>query len=98
MTEPWRAAGGVDKFPEEIGRVRVCVTGGGGAETGIDADEESDEVRGEVVDEVVWEVGVIGGWTVACGSFAFLGDRRARGRRFCSGHCARRGAAFGGYG
>lgn len=35
-------AGGVEEFPEEVGRVRVGVAGEGGADAGVGADEDAD--------------------------------------------------------
>jgi hypothetical protein len=51
--------------------VRVGVTGGGGADAGVYADEDADEVGGEGVCEEVCEVGVFAGRGVA-GGWAFL--------------------------
>ena len=35
------AAGAVEEFPEEVGRVGVGVAGGGGADAGVEPDEEA---------------------------------------------------------
>lgn len=54
--------------------MRVGVSGGGGLEAGVHADEDADEVGGEGVDEVVLQVGVFAWGRVAGGgAFGFLG-------------------------
>lgn len=63
------------EFPEEIGRVGVSVTTGGGADTRVEADEQADEVWGDGVGEVVHEVGVLAWRSVARRSFTLVEGR-----------------------
>lgn len=58
----------------------VGVTGGCGADAGIDAYEDADEVGGEGVGEEVCEVGVFG-WRCVRGGWAFFLGWEGRGGR-----------------
>lgn len=41
------------QFPEKVGGMRVCVSGGCCAYTGVDADEYANEIESERVGEVI---------------------------------------------
>lgn len=45
--------------------MRIGVAGSCGADTGIQPDEDADEVWGKRIGEEICEMGVLGGWRVA---------------------------------
>lgn len=67
------------EFPEQIGRVRVGVTIGGGANTWVEADEQADEVWGNGVGELVHDVGIFTWRSVASRPSILLEGREDRG-------------------
>jgi len=70
----------VEELPEEVGRVVVGVACGSGADARIHTDEDTDEVGGERVGEVVDEVGVFAGGSIAGrSSFGLWALGRGRG-------------------
>lgn len=55
----------MQQLPEEIRGMVVCMSGGSGTDTRIEADEDTNQIRAERIDKVVDKVGVFAGRSVS---------------------------------
>ena len=69
----------MDEFPEQIGRVRVSMTTGGGADTRVEPDEQADEVWGDGIGQLVHDVGIFTRRSVAGRPSVLWEGRQDRG-------------------